>query len=127
MPSVSHIQKLNIKNGVHNRETVFSVDGVNITLKAERFLSMTMENIMALKYSIVADKDISVTVKTGIDKNVWSISGNHLNYLEEEAFENMSAGLQSTVAGMNSEEAIDKLSEAIECVEEAIECIEEII
>lgn len=88
MEPVSHNQTLNIKNGIHNRETVFSIGGVNITLKAERFLSMTMENIMALKYSIVADKDISVTVKTGIDKNVWSISGNHLNYLEEETFEN---------------------------------------
>lgn len=46
---------------------------------------------------------------------------------EEEAFDNMPEGLQSTINGMNSEEAIDKLNEAIECVEEAIDCIDEII
>lgn len=46
---------------------------------------------------------------------------------EEEAFDNMPEGLQSTINGMNSEEAIDKLNEAIECVEEAIDCVDEII
>lgn len=46
---------------------------------------------------------------------------------EEEAFDNMPEGLQSTINGMSSEEAIDKLNEAIECVEEAIDCVDEII
>ena len=46
---------------------------------------------------------------------------------EEEAFDNMPEGLQSTINSMNSEEAIDKLNEAIECVEEAIDCVDEII
>ena len=46
---------------------------------------------------------------------------------EEESFDNMPEGLQSTINGMNSEEAIDKLNEAIECVEEAIDCVDEII
>jgi hypothetical protein len=46
---------------------------------------------------------------------------------EEEAFDNMSDGLQCTITGMNSEEAIEKLTEAIECVEEAINCVEEVI
>lgn len=85
---VSHSQKLDIKNGIHTRETVFSVFGVNVTIKAERFLSMSSENIMALKYSISADNDVELTIKTGIDKNVWNISGNHLNYVSESSFEN---------------------------------------
>ena len=46
---------------------------------------------------------------------------------EEEAFDNMPEGLQSTINGTNSEEAIDKLNEAIERVEEAIDCVDEII
>ena len=85
---VSHSQKLDIKNGIHTRETVFSVFGVNVTIKAERFLSMSSENIMALKYSISVDNDVELTIKTGIDKNVWNISGNHLNYVSESSFEN---------------------------------------
>ncbi len=80
---VSHTQKLNIKSGIHNRRTTFSIDGVNITLKAERFLSMTNENIMVLKYTVLADKDITVIIKSGIDKDVWNISGNHLDYVDE--------------------------------------------
>ncbi len=85
---VSHSQKLDIKNGIHTRETVFSVFGVNVTIKAERFLSMSLENIMALKYSISADNDVELTIRTGIDKNVWNISGNHLNYVSESSFDN---------------------------------------
>ena len=46
----SHYQSLDIKNGIHTRKTVFNVAGVNITVKAERFVSMARENIMALKY-----------------------------------------------------------------------------
>ena len=81
--AVSHNQTLDIKNAIHTRETVFTVNGINVTLKAERFVSMIRENIMALKYSVSADRDIDITVKTGIDKNVWNISGKHLNYINE--------------------------------------------
>lgn len=85
---VSHKQQLDIKTGIHSRKTVFSFNGVNITIKAERFVSMARENIIAMKYSISADKPMSVVVNTGIDKNIWNISGNHLNYIKEELNEN---------------------------------------
>ena len=81
---IAHNQTLDIKNGIHTRKTTFLVDGVNITVCAERFVSMSRENIMALKYSLIADKDVKVAVKTGIDKNIWSISGAHLNFINEE-------------------------------------------
>lgn len=85
---VSHNRSLDIKTGIHSRKTVFSIDGVNVTVKAERFVSMAKENIICLKYSVVADKDVSITVKTGIDKNIWDISGKHLNYVGETADNN---------------------------------------
>ena len=83
LESVFHTQKLDIKNAIHTRETLFSVDGINITIKAERFVSMVRENIIALKYSVTADKDTDITVKTGIDKNIWNISGRHLSFVSE--------------------------------------------
>lgn len=83
LESVSHTQKLDIKNAIHTRETLFSVNGINITVKAERFVSMVRENILALKYSVTADKDINIVIKTGIDKNIWDISGRHLNFVSE--------------------------------------------
>ena len=85
LQSVSHTQKLDIKKGIHSRETVFSVESTKITIKAERFISIVKENIIALKYSVIADKDVAVTIKTGIDKNIWNISGLHLNYVSEVA------------------------------------------
>ena len=86
--SVSHKQTLNIRNGIHSRNTTFNVNGANITIRAERFVSMVSENIIALKYSVCADKDIEVILKTGIDKNIWNISGNHLNFVDENAIDN---------------------------------------
>ena len=83
LEAAEHNQTLDIKKGIHSRKTTFSVEGVNITITAERFVSMIRENIIALKYSVSADKDIDITVKTGIDKNVWDISGKHLNYINE--------------------------------------------
>ncbi len=94
---VSHNQTLDIKNGIHTRKTVFDVNGIIITVKAERFLSMVRENIMALKYSVTADKDTTIVLKTGIDKNVWDISGKHLNYVDETANMNSLELLSETV------------------------------
>ena len=85
---VSHKQNLDIRNGIHSRETTFLLDGVNVTIKAERFVSMVRENIIAMKYSVAADKPISIIVKTGIDKSIWNISGKHLNYIKEEMCRN---------------------------------------
>lgn len=45
---------------------------------------------------------------------------------EEEAFENMPEGLQSSDNGMASEEAQEILNDTITILEEAIECLEEI-
>ena len=92
-----HRQTLNIKTGIHTRETVFSVKNTNIRIIAERFLSMAKENIMAMKYSIVSDKDVKITIKTGIDKDVWDISGKHLNYVNEIFNANYSELLCKTV------------------------------
>ncbi len=75
---ISHRQVLDIRHGLHQRETTFSVNGTAITLRAERFVSMARENIMVLSYSLEADRAVTLTVKTGIDADIWSISGTHL-------------------------------------------------
>lgn len=77
-PIKSHCQALNLKHGIHSRKTQFDIDGTTITVEAERFLSMKREHIMALSYCVSADRDVSLTLKTGIDKNIWDINGPHL-------------------------------------------------
>ena len=81
---IAHEQTLNIRYGVHERNTTFSVDGVKVTVKAQRFLSMARENIAALKYTVVADTDITLTVDTKVDTDVWNIHGNHFTVKAED-------------------------------------------
>ena len=85
---VSHNQTLDIKKSIHKRKTVFNVNGANLTITAERFVSMARENIMALKYSVCSDKDIEITLKSGIDNDIWSISGAHLEFIDASSNQN---------------------------------------
>ena len=80
---VSHSQMLDISCGLHTRKTVFSVDGANVTVEAERFLSLNNEHIAAIKYKISSDKDMKISVVTKPDIDVWNIGGEHFNLLKE--------------------------------------------
>ena len=46
---------------------------------------------------------------------------------EQDAFDNMSEGLQSSYRGMCSEDAIDNMEEASEKLDEAIELLDDIV
>lgn len=72
-----HEQTLNIKHGIHTRKTVFNVNGAKVTVKSERFLSMKRENLAVLKYTVLSDSDVDVTVNTVIDTDIWNIHGDH--------------------------------------------------
>lgn len=92
---LSHEQILNIKHGIHKRKTVFGLSGTEVTITAERFLSMKRENIAALKYTVSANKDINLSLETKIDTDIWNIHGDHFtvknkteNTLELETIEN---------------------------------------
>ena len=94
---ISHIQSLDIKRGIHTRKTIFSVGGIQITVIAERFLSMKRSNIMALKYSVSANKDVSATLSTGIDTEIWDINGPHIKDTEINVNDNGSVFTGKTI------------------------------
>lgn len=94
---ISHIQSLDIKRGIHTRKTIFSVGGIQITVSAERFLSMKRSNIMALKYSVSANKDVSATLSTGIDTEIWDINGPHIKDTEINVNDNDSVFTGKTI------------------------------
>ncbi len=106
---IKHRQILDIKNGIHKRETTFFVCGANITVKAERFVSMSRKNILALRYTVIADKDVMITVKTGIDKNIWDISGRHLSYVNEVSEDNYAELICKTVQLKNRLRVFEKI------------------
>ena len=70
----AHRQWIDIYEGVHRRETAFAA---GVTVTAERFVSMAEETLAALSYTVRAEKDITLSLKTGVDADVWSINGQH--------------------------------------------------
>ena len=71
---------------IHTRKTVWATDKGTITVTAERFASMANQSIIALKYSVSADYDCNITIKSGIQGDIWDIHGPHfvkLNVLND--------------------------------------------
>ena len=80
-----HTQTLDIKHGIHTRNTTFEVDNVLYTVKSERFLSMANENICAVRFSVTANADTKVKIVTGVDTDVWDISGSHIDLTDSKS------------------------------------------
>lgn len=71
-------------------------------------------------------------IKSDLQKeinNIKSISSglSSILYEEQDAFDNMPEGLQSSYRGMFSEDAIDSMEEASEKLDEAIELLSDIV
>lgn len=76
---LAHLQSLELRAAVHRRETVFSIrDGGQVTLTAERFVSMDQLHVLAGKWTIHSTVDCRIEIETGIDGEVWDINGPHL-------------------------------------------------
>jgi kojibiose phosphorylase/nigerose phosphorylase len=74
---LSHMQTLDFRNGVHSRRTEWLAEGGIITVKCERFASMSRRHLIAMKYTVSADFECDVEIVTGIDGDVWDINGPH--------------------------------------------------
>ena len=77
-PASTHKQVLNLKAGLHQRNTVYEVGDNLITLTAERFLSMAQVHLLVQKIKITVTEAITLTFSVGIDGQVWDINGPHL-------------------------------------------------
>jgi trehalose/maltose hydrolase-like predicted phosphorylase len=78
---VGHRQSLDMGAAVHHRETKFLVEGAEVTIKAERFLSAADVNLMALRYTASVSGDAEITLESGIDERIWDLNGPHLDNL----------------------------------------------
>ena len=75
----SHDIKLNLRNGLYQRQTSWQTkDNINIKIETERFASLDNIHLIPMKYSITADQNTEVKIKTGIDGKVWDLNGKHL-------------------------------------------------
>lgn len=78
----SHKIGIDIDKGLFYRETVFTVKENQITIKSERFADQKNKELLYEKYSISAHESIKVDIYTGIDMDIYNLSGNHLEIQE---------------------------------------------
>jgi kojibiose phosphorylase len=80
----SHKQTLNFANASFERETVFAVRSQSVTLCSTRFLSADTPNLGVVKFSVRCNHAAELTIRTGIDCNIWDLNGPHLRELKAE-------------------------------------------
>ena len=81
---VDHWQAVDIRRAVHERQTTFvALDGTHIHIRSRRFVSLARRHLLCLEYTIQADRDCEVDLRTGIDVDVWDINGPHLGNIQE--------------------------------------------
>jgi kojibiose phosphorylase len=73
-----HEQTLRFGNALFQRETAFAFRGTTLTIRSERFLSAETPNLGVIRFSITCNKAARVTIRTGIDGNIWDLNGPHL-------------------------------------------------
>lgn len=79
-----HRQTLRFANAVFERETSFVSKGTTLTIRSERFLSAATPNLGVVEFSIICNKAAKVTVRSGIDGNIWDLNGPHIPRLSAE-------------------------------------------
>ncbi|WP_044480145.1 glycoside hydrolase family 65 protein [Paenibacillus antibioticophila] len=86
---VEHEQALDIRSAVHHRRTVFKADrGAELVVESERFCSAERRNVIAGRLSVTCSANGQLTIRTGINGEVWDINGPHLEKLEAAEHQN---------------------------------------
>ncbi len=75
---IHHEVMLDISCGVYQRITTWEIDNKQIEIQSSRFISLANIHLMVMKYTVKATSNCSITVKTGIDGDVWDLNGPHL-------------------------------------------------
>lgn len=73
-----HCVELDLSCGLFRRKTLFDVDGANVELVCERFVSAADKNVLCSRVYIRSDKELALTIKAAVDVDVWDINGPHL-------------------------------------------------
>ncbi|MDP4088774.1 MAG: glycosyl hydrolase family 65 protein [Bacillota bacterium] len=119
---LEHVQVLDIMEGVHRRNTVWKTEKGKVTIKSQRFVSLSDVHLICVKLSVFTEQSCEVVIKTGIDGDVWDINGPHLeNYSFEkgEKYIKLAATTQELKVTVVSAEICKRSFAAQETVEES--------
>ena len=75
---VRHRQTLRFATALFERETAFASRGTILTIRSARFLSAETPNLGVIRFSVTCNRAARVTIRTGIDANIWDLNGPHL-------------------------------------------------
>lgn len=123
---VEHMQSLDIKEGIHRRNTVWNTAYGKIKVEAERFVSLENAHLICLKYTLSVEQVCELVIKTGIDGDVWDINGPHLeNYIVEDkkSLIKISSRTQELKVPVVVAEVCKKSFEAKVTIEKSEKCI----
>ena len=70
-------RRLDLRHGLFSRRLVWRDGTAAVTVASERFASYADIHLLAMRYRIVADRAVELTLATGIDGQVWSLNGDH--------------------------------------------------
>ncbi len=73
-----HSQTLQFANAVFQRDTSFASKGTTLRVRSSRFLSADTPNLGVIKFSVTSSRAATVTIRTGIDANIWDLNGPHI-------------------------------------------------
>ncbi|HWR24270.1 MAG TPA: glycosyl hydrolase family 65 protein [Feifaniaceae bacterium] len=74
---LAHEQALDFRCGVMRRHTRWNHNGITICVESERFASLADVHLLAMRYTVTADADVTLMLAAGIDGDVWDIHGPH--------------------------------------------------
>ena len=76
-----HRQTLHFANAVFERETVFGHRAKTLTVESSRCLSAETPNLGIIRFSLRCNRAAELTIRTGIDYNIWDLNGPHLQQM----------------------------------------------
>ncbi len=74
--------RFDLRAGVYSGAFTQEIDGVAVRVEATRFASYDNLHLMAQRWTLTADGDITIDLDTGIDTDIWSLNGIHLPHID---------------------------------------------
>ncbi|MBI9049686.1 MAG: glycoside hydrolase family 65 protein [Anaerolineaceae bacterium] len=80
---IHHAQQIDMKQAIHERETRFRIsDQHHIQIRTQRFASLAKKELLCMAIQITSNQDCTITIRSGIDADVWDINGPHLEEIQ---------------------------------------------
>lgn len=74
-----HAERLDLENGQYSRTTFYALNGVKIEVSSRRFFVQSRYDLLLSEWTFKSSEKVELTVYSGIDCDVWNISGSHFN------------------------------------------------